>query len=90
MEPTREKRYQRRIAKLEAQLAQRDEQIAALEKQVAELTYAPSNNIHWIHKTLLITDHNPEKLLELLIKVTGRKNQKSTNTYVQIVGFDVR
>lgn len=37
MEPTREKRYQRRIAKLEAQLAQRDERIAALEKQVAEL-----------------------------------------------------
>jgi len=38
VEPTREKRYKQRIAKLEAQLAQRDERIAALEKQVAELS----------------------------------------------------
>ena len=37
MEPTREKRYRRRIAQLEAQLARRDERIAALEKEVAEL-----------------------------------------------------
>ena len=37
MEPTREKKLKRRIAKLEAQLAQRDKRIAALEKQLAEL-----------------------------------------------------
>ena len=38
MTSAREQFYKRRIAKLEAQLKQRDEQIAALEKQVAELT----------------------------------------------------
>jgi len=37
VEPTREKRYKRRIAQLESQLARRDERIAALEKEVAEL-----------------------------------------------------
>lgn len=36
MEPTRKQSYQRRIAGLQAQLAQRDKRIAALEKQVAE------------------------------------------------------
>jgi len=37
VEPTREKAYKRRIAKLEAQLAQRDKRIAELEKEIAEL-----------------------------------------------------
>ena len=37
MEPTREKRYKRRIAELEAQLARRDERIVELEKEIAEL-----------------------------------------------------
>ena len=39
MEPTRKESYQRRIAKLQAQMAQRDKRIAALEKQVAELVW---------------------------------------------------
>jgi transposase len=38
VEPTREIRYKRRIAKLEAQLAQRDEQIAELIRQNKKLT----------------------------------------------------
>jgi len=37
VEPTREKRYKRRIAELEAQLARRDERIVELEKEIAEL-----------------------------------------------------
>jgi transposase len=37
VEPTREKRYKRRIADLEAQLARRDERIVELEKEITDL-----------------------------------------------------
>jgi transposase len=37
VEPTREKKYKRRIAEFEAQLARRDERIFELEKEIAEL-----------------------------------------------------
>jgi hypothetical protein len=35
VEPTREKKYKRRIAEFEAQLARRDERIFELEKEIA-------------------------------------------------------
>lgn len=52
-------------------------------------TYTTIHDSDWNHKTVLIKDHDLQNSVNIKIKVTGRKNQKSTNTYVQIVGFDL-
>lgn len=48
-------------------------------------TYSPA--VDWNHRTLLATNLEKGKHT-VTIKVTGKKRRKSTNTYVQIVGFE--
>jgi len=49
-------------------------------------TYSP--DVDWNHETLIAKDLSlDEHTVEVL--VTGNKNDRSSNTYVQIVGFDV-
>ena len=54
----------------------------------AELdTYGPTVNWNSQHR---LAEGLPKSEHVLRIEVTGRKHEKSSNTYVQVVGFDVR
>jgi len=47
-----------------------------------------SADVDWNHKTLVADGLSPG-IHKITIRVTGRKNPASSNTYVQIVGFDI-
>ncbi len=62
-------------------------------KTIKEIdTYAPT--VEWNKKTVLISDLTKKEETELIynisVKVTGRKNPESTDSYIQIVGFDIK
>jgi hypothetical protein len=48
-------------------------------------TYAP--DVDWRRKTVLAQDL-PDTVHRVTVQVTGRKNEKSSNAYIQIVGFE--
>ena len=60
-------------------------------KIVTEIdTFAKQEDLDWNHKTVLVESCDPQNPVTIKIRVTGRKNDKSTNKYLQIVGFDLK
>ena len=79
MEPTREKRYKRRIAELEVQLARRDERIVELEKEIAELKQTVHHLTEQIAKLAKNSSNSSKPLSSDIVKPldTCRKQGRS-------------